>query len=90
MALGFQIVPKTLPNDPALKDLLEGIPTPLISDNMARLFAAGPALRPMHDGTPMLGFALTVRTRPGDNLLVHKAIDMAGPETSSWWMRAAT
>ena len=79
MALGFQILPKTLPNDPALKELLAGIPTPLLSDNMGRLFAAGPALRPMHDGTPMLGFALTVRTRPGDNLLVHKAIDMAEP-----------
>lgn len=79
MALGFQILPKTLPNDPALKELLAGIPTPLLSDSMGRLFAAGPTLRPMHDGTPMLGFALTVRTRPGDNLLVHKAIDMAEP-----------
>jgi RraA family protein len=27
----------------------------------------------------LVGFALTVRTRPGDNLLVHKAIDMAVP-----------
>lgn len=79
MSLGFQVLPKPLPNDTALLALLAGVPTPLISDNMARLFAAGPALRPMHDGTPMLGFALTVRTRPGDNLLVHKAIDMAGP-----------
>ncbi|WP_296575592.1 RraA family protein [Phreatobacter sp.] len=79
MSLGFQVLPKPHANDPALTALLAGIPTALLSDNMGRLFAAGPALRPMHDGTPMLGFALTVRTRPGDNLLVHKAIDMAGP-----------
>lgn len=79
MPLGFQVNPKPLANDEALLALVAGIPTPLISDNMARLFAAGSTLRPMHDGTPLLGFALTVRTRPGDNLLVHKAIDMAGP-----------
>ena len=27
----------------------------------------------------MVGTAFTVRTRPGDNLMVHKAIDMAAP-----------
>lgn len=46
---------------------------------MSRLFSGGAALRPFHDGTPLLGVALTVRTRPGDNLMVHKAIDMAEP-----------
>jgi regulator of RNase E activity RraA len=33
----------------------------------------------MHGGGVMAGPALTVKTRPGDNLMVHKAIDMAEP-----------
>jgi regulator of RNase E activity RraA len=50
-----------------------------ISDVMSRMTAGGARLRPMHDGKFMAGPALTVRTRPGDNLMVHKAIDMAAP-----------
>jgi RraA family protein len=33
----------------------------------------------MHSGGKLCGPALTVRTAPGDNLLIHKAIDMAQP-----------
>ena len=33
----------------------------------------------MHAGGVMAGPALTVRTRPGDNLMVHKALDIAEP-----------
>ncbi len=40
---------------------------------------AGPCLRPMHAGGVLAGPAFTVKTRPGDNLLVHKALDMAAP-----------
>lgn len=79
MTIGFAVHPNPHPNDPALLATLSGIPTPLLSDNMARLFGAGAALRPMHKGAPLLGFAVTVRTRPGDNLMVHKAIDLSGP-----------
>ena len=56
-----------------------GLPVANVSDCMSRLFAGGARLRPMHNGRPMSGPALTVRTRPGDNLMVHKAIDMAAP-----------
>jgi RraA family protein len=79
MTIGFAIHPKPHANDPALLDAVRGIPTPLISDNMSRVFGAGAGLRPMHDGTPLLGFAVTVKTRPGDNLMVHKVIDLSGP-----------
>jgi RraA family protein len=58
---------------------LGAIATPIIGDNMARLFAGGAALRPLHGDARLAGPALTVRTRPGDNLLVHKAIDMIEP-----------
>lgn len=79
MTIGFRIEPRAGAIDPALLDALRGIPTPIVSDNMGRLYAGGAALRPFHDGSPMIGCALTVRTRPGDNLMVHKAIDMAEP-----------
>jgi RraA family protein len=55
------------------------LPVANVSDCMHRMFSAGPALRPMHDGQPMAGPAFTVRTRPGDNLMIHKALHMAQP-----------
>jgi RraA family protein len=55
------------------------LPVANISDVMSRMTAGGPRLRPMHDGTPMAGPALTVRTRPGDNLMVHKSLSLAQP-----------
>jgi len=55
------------------------IPVANVSDCMSRMFAGGPRLRPMHSGRFMSGAAFTVRTRPGDNLMVHKAIDIAQP-----------
>lgn len=56
------------------------IPCAVVSDCMGRLSAGGAALRPMHDGgTVLAGPAYTVKTRPGDNLAVHKAIDLARP-----------
>jgi RraA family protein len=56
-----------------------GLPVANVSDCMSRLFAGGARLRPMHNGRPMSGPALTVRTRPGDNLMVHKALHLAAP-----------
>jgi len=50
-----------------------------LSDSMERLHAAGAELRPMHGGGVLAGPAFTVKTAPGDNLLVHKALDMARP-----------
>jgi len=51
--------------------------TPHLSDSMERLYASGPQLRPMHKGGKLAGPAYTVKTTPGDNLLVHKALDAA-------------
>jgi RraA family protein len=51
--------------------------TPHLSDSMERLYAAGPQLRPMYKGPTLAGPAFTVKTAPGDNLLVHKALDTA-------------
>ena len=53
--------------------------TALLSDNLNRLYAIGPNIRPFHQVGKLIGHAFTVKTRPGDNLMVHKAIDIAQP-----------
>jgi regulator of RNase E activity RraA len=55
------------------------LPVANISDCMSRLTAGGPRLRPYHAGGVLAGPAFTVKTRPGDNLMVHKALDIASP-----------
>ena len=70
--------PRRVSNETVAK--FREIPTAVIGDCMFRLFAAGPRIRPMHaKGTVLAGPAYTVRTRPGDNLFIHKAIDSALP-----------
>ena len=56
-----------------------GVPTANISDCMSRMTAGGARIRPMHSEGFLVGPAFTVKTRPGDNLLVHKALDLALP-----------
>jgi len=65
--------------DPRLVAELAKMVTPHLSDSMERLYAGGPQLRPMHKGGKLAGPAYTVKTTPGDNLLVHKALDAARP-----------
>lgn len=55
------------------------IPVANVSDCMNRMTAGGPRLRPMHAGGRMAGPALTIKTRPGDNLMIHKALQLAKP-----------
>ena len=77
--IGFRILP--MPARPAKKlvKALGAMVTAHLSDNMNRLYAGGAALRPMHRGGKLCGPAFTVRAAPGDNLMVHKAIDIAAP-----------
>lgn len=57
----------------------EGTAAAHASDAMGRMFHGGSALRPMHREGGMVGAAFTVKTRPGDNLLVHKALGLLSP-----------
>jgi len=75
--IGLRILPSPKRPTPQMLEGLAAIPTPNISDNMQRHYGAAAALRPYHRGGKLVGPAFTVKTRPGDNLLVHKAIDMA-------------
>jgi regulator of RNase E activity RraA len=77
--IGFRVRKRARMADPALVERFKAIPVANISDVMSRMVAGGSRLRPMHAGGVMGGVALTVKTRPGDNLMLHKALDMAGP-----------
>jgi regulator of RNase E activity RraA len=75
IAIAMESVPK-----PA-KELIaafKGAPTSIISDNLARLPGAV-GLRPFHKGGALCGVAFTVKTRPGDNLAIHRALELVGP-----------
>lgn len=52
--------------------------TPDISDLLNRLYAIDPQITCLAGG-PVVGLACTVRTYPGDNLMVHKCLDVARP-----------
>jgi regulator of RNase E activity RraA len=57
--------------------------TPDISDQLNRLYAVSPAIQclaGLSGGRPGLyGPACTVKVFPGDNLMVHKSLDVAEP-----------
>lgn len=78
--IGFRIaeVKERVPADLIAK--YHNIAVSHVSDCMSRLCGLGPGIRPLQTGkrTIMAGSAVTVRTRPGDNLLVYKALTMAG------------
>lgn len=79
MSIGFRICHRPQVASKALVEAFSKLPVANVSDSMARMTAAGSRLRPMHSSGGMAGVALTVRSRPGDNLMLHKALDMAVP-----------
>jgi RraA family protein len=84
MTVGFRIHPLTTRIDAGLVDRFRAIPVANISDSMSRMSAGGPTLRPMHGAkggavAVLAGPAFTVKARPGDNLLLHKSLDLAAP-----------
>ncbi|MBY6002326.1 RraA family protein [Salipiger bermudensis] len=79
MTIGFRILNRERTASEELVAAFAKLPVANVSDSMSRMTAAGPSLRPMHASGGMAGVALTVKARPGDNLMLHKAIDMAVP-----------
>lgn len=67
------------PVDPAaLFDALRALPVPLLSDSLLRLRGCV-GLQPLGAAAKLVGTAVTVKTRPGDNLLIYKAIMLLQP-----------
>lgn len=77
---GFRIRVEISRLDPAIMRTFAEFPTPDISDLLNRLYAVDPnivCLTGRHH--QLCGPACTVKVFPGDNLMVHKALDVAKP-----------
>jgi len=80
MTIGFCVRKRRRAVSAALAEEFSKLPVANASDCMSRMFAGGSRLRPIHDPNGVLaGPALTVRARPGDNLMLHHALDIAEP-----------
>ena len=75
--VGLQILKRRRQVPAQLVQAFKGLPVANISDCMTRMTAGGARLRPMHKSGYLAGPALTVKCRPGDNLMIHKALTMA-------------
>lgn len=76
MPIGFRIGSDRPRADQALISRFAKVPVACISDSMHRLVAGGARIRPIGKAK-IAGPAFVVKTAPGDNLMVHKAIAMA-------------
>lgn len=65
--------------DPALLRAYEGQAAATVHEAMGRRGALDPAIKPLAGDMTVCGRALTVRCHTGDNLMLVKAVSMAGP-----------
>ena len=77
-SLGFRVLPAPPRMDSALLDRFRGAATPNLVDVMGRFSFMDPGMR-SRSHLPLSGPAITVSCRPGANLMVHKALDVAQP-----------
>lgn len=78
MSVGFRIFTQRPLPAPELVRAYGAFATAPVADAMHRMCAMTPDVRLLSDpvGT-MSGVALTVKARPGDSLMIHKALNMA-------------
>lgn len=79
MPVGFRIRPVTHRVDPALCARAAALPAANAGDVMHRMQAMRGGFRAFGGRRAVAGPAFTVRARPGDNLMLHHAIDIAEP-----------
>jgi regulator of RNase E activity RraA len=76
--LGFRILDGPPRLDTALVDAFRGLASSNIADAMGRFGFMDPDIQ-SRSGLPLCGLAVTVNARPADNLMVHKALQVAHP-----------
>ena len=75
---GFRILPFPPRIDSSLVNAFRGLASSNVADAMGRFNFMDPGIQP-RSGLPLCGPAITVNARPGDNLMVHKALQLAEP-----------
>ena len=77
---GFRIRYEIERTPAEISEQLARFDTPAISDLMNRLYTVHDDIRVLTDpNLPVIGPACTVKCYPGDNLMVHKSLDVAQP-----------
>lgn len=76
--IGFRIYTKIARPDRSLVEKFKDLPAANIADEMNRISCMHSRIKAV-SAVPLLGTALTVKVRSGDNLMIHKALDMARP-----------
>ncbi|MGN6373393.1 MAG: RraA family protein [Solirubrobacteraceae bacterium] len=77
---GFRVNREFERVDPQIVRGLEKYDTPDVSDLMNRLYTMNASIKALTDpGLRLIGPACTVKVFPGDNLMVHKSLDIAKP-----------
>lgn len=81
MSVGFRVFLKRDLPAPELVAAFSSLPAANVADCMGRLCALSSEIKLLSSpAVPIMsGVALTVKARPGDNLMIHKALSMAGP-----------
>ncbi|MFG2944654.1 4-carboxy-4-hydroxy-2-oxoadipate aldolase/oxaloacetate decarboxylase [Streptomyces adustus] len=59
-------------------DALAGFGVATVSEAMGRTGLLGPDIRPVQQGVRVAGTAVTVLSWPGDNLMIHAAVEQCG------------
>ena len=79
MSLGCRIRRNFERPSKELVEAFRGIPVANIDDNCGKIAAVDSSIFPLNPKARLLGTAFTVNALAGDNLLFHKALDMAQP-----------
>jgi regulator of RNase E activity RraA len=76
--LGFRVLPSPPRLAPDIVARFTGLASSNLADAMGRFNFMDPGIR-SRSGFALAGLAVTVNCRPGDNLMVHKALQVADP-----------
>jgi regulator of RNase E activity RraA len=75
---GFRVLPSPPRISSELLERFRGLASSNVADAMGRFGFMDPGMQ-ARSGLPLCGLAVTVQCRPADNLMVHKALQVAAP-----------
>ncbi|MBT3269342.1 RraA family protein [Candidatus Poribacteria bacterium] len=77
--VGFRVVREIERPSRDVLALFDGVESTQVSDAMHRFLGMDGDIKPVGEGMRVVGPAVTVRARAGDNLMVYAALDVAEP-----------